>query len=80
MSDSVCAADDWKVAGAGVVRTVGQLLVYGFQGCGVNVHDHFAVTCHWLVKLLAPGRLSELVQNGGIHDGFALSYILSPRQ
>jgi hypothetical protein len=34
------------------------------------MHDHLAVTSDWLGELLAPGRLSERVQNSGIHGGF----------
>jgi hypothetical protein len=34
------------------------------------MHDYLTVTCDWLGELLAPGRLSERVQNSGIHGGF----------
>jgi hypothetical protein len=33
------------------------------------MYDHFGVTRDWLGELLAPGRLSKLVQSRSIHGG-----------
>jgi len=54
------------------MRAAGQLLVDGFQRCGANMHNHFAVARDGLGELFIAGWFSKRVQHGSIHR-------LSPR-
>jgi hypothetical protein len=61
MPNSVCAADDGKSAGAGIVGAAGQLFVYRFQRCSVNMDNDLAVPSDWLGELFTAGRCPKRV-------------------
>src|SRR5262249_55387102 len=79
MPDPVGAADEWDLAGGGVVRAGSHLLVDRFQRCSVNMHDDFVVSRDRLWELVTSRGFAQLVQNGGTHKGSyaALSLRLS---
>jgi len=70
MSNPVGPADKGELAGTGIVRAAGHLLVHGLERGGMYMHDGFPFTRDWLWKLLTSRWFPELVHNRSIHDWF----------
>ena len=67
MPDSIGAADDGKLARAGIVRAASELFVDRLQCGGVNVHEDLALSGHRFGEFFVAGRLAKRVEDGGVH-------------
>src|SRR5262249_13926166 len=68
-TDAVRAANDGKLARAGIVFPRRQLPVHGLQGSRADMNEHFAVTGRRLGELFDPRQVPDLSQDGGTHSG-----------